>query len=189
VAAYKAHIFKQRKVGEREEVKLKLFNPDGTLIDLGNVGGGESVGGGGEYVWLGGYEPFTPPIDTPKTYAPFEYEQTNSGLFSILTGSDGVKEGIQILAEGSYLVQASGIRPSSIAAYYPELDSTTNSQALFASPFSLNFDPISIVARLGFVIVDARGEEFWAKPKIRFLVGTASTSEPIGDRELYIVKL
>ena len=41
MTTYKAHIFKQRKVGEREEVKLKLFNPDGTLIDLG--GGAASL--------------------------------------------------------------------------------------------------------------------------------------------------
>jgi len=40
---YKAHIFRQRQVGEREEVKLKIFGPDGTPIDLGGGGGGSKV--------------------------------------------------------------------------------------------------------------------------------------------------
>jgi len=51
VSAYKAHIFKQRNVGEREEVKLKIFGPDGEELELGG-GGSESgvtyTGGAGE---------------------------------------------------------------------------------------------------------------------------------------------
>ena len=34
---FKAHIFKQRQRGEREEVKLTLFNLDGSPMELGNV--------------------------------------------------------------------------------------------------------------------------------------------------------
>lgn len=37
---FNAHIFKHRQVGEREEVKLRLFNQDGSPADLG---GGDSV--------------------------------------------------------------------------------------------------------------------------------------------------
>ena len=37
---YRAHIFKERNVGEREEVKLKIFGPDGSPLDLGGGGGG-----------------------------------------------------------------------------------------------------------------------------------------------------
>jgi hypothetical protein len=42
VSTYKAHIFKQRNVGEREEVKLKIFGPDGEELDLSGGGGGGS---------------------------------------------------------------------------------------------------------------------------------------------------
>lgn len=40
VSTYKAHIFKHRNVGEREEVKLKIFGPDGEELDLTGGGGG-----------------------------------------------------------------------------------------------------------------------------------------------------
>jgi hypothetical protein len=46
VNTYRAHIFKERNVGEREEVKLKIFGPDGSPIDLTGVGG--NGGGGGD---------------------------------------------------------------------------------------------------------------------------------------------
>jgi len=39
VSTYKAHIFKQRNVGEREEVKIKIFGPDGSELDLGGGDG------------------------------------------------------------------------------------------------------------------------------------------------------
>jgi hypothetical protein len=35
-STFKAHIFKQRQVGEREEVRLKIFGPDGEPLDLGS---------------------------------------------------------------------------------------------------------------------------------------------------------
>lgn len=35
----RAHIFEQRVVGQREEVKIKLFDENGDLIDLNNLGG------------------------------------------------------------------------------------------------------------------------------------------------------
>ena len=40
MTSIRAHIFKQRKVGEREEVKLRLFYPDGTPMELGSGEGG-----------------------------------------------------------------------------------------------------------------------------------------------------
>jgi hypothetical protein len=40
---FKAHIFRDRKVGNREEVTLKLFNKDGTPLDLN--GGSEAPTG------------------------------------------------------------------------------------------------------------------------------------------------
>lgn len=46
VSTYKAHIFKQRNVGAREEVKLKIFGPDGTPLDLGVGGGASKIFGG-----------------------------------------------------------------------------------------------------------------------------------------------
>lgn len=39
---YGAHIFKQRSVGEREEVKIKLFGADGEPLDLAGGGSGDS---------------------------------------------------------------------------------------------------------------------------------------------------
>lgn len=39
-SVFNAHIFKQRTVGEREEVKLKIFGPNGQPFDLTNLGGG-----------------------------------------------------------------------------------------------------------------------------------------------------
>ena len=42
MSTYKAHIFKERNVGEREEVKLKIFGPDGSPLDLVGGGGGGS---------------------------------------------------------------------------------------------------------------------------------------------------
>lgn len=43
MSTYKAHIFKQRNVGEREEVKIKLFNSDGTPLLLGGGGGSDEA--------------------------------------------------------------------------------------------------------------------------------------------------
>lgn len=43
---FNAHIFKRSSRGEREEVRLKLFNPDGTPVELG---------GGGGLTWEGVY--------------------------------------------------------------------------------------------------------------------------------------
>lgn len=40
--AYPAHIFKQRQVGSREEVKIKLFNQNGDPIDLCEITGSEN---------------------------------------------------------------------------------------------------------------------------------------------------
>jgi len=37
---FKAHIFKRRSVGSREEVQLKVFGEDGKPIDLGSASGG-----------------------------------------------------------------------------------------------------------------------------------------------------
>ena len=42
--SFRAHIFKQRNVGEREEVRIKFFNADGSPADLGGGGGGEPSG-------------------------------------------------------------------------------------------------------------------------------------------------
>src|SRR3954449_13194787 len=39
MSVLRAHIFKHRNVGEREEVKLKLFDENGDPIDLNNLGG------------------------------------------------------------------------------------------------------------------------------------------------------
>lgn len=38
MTTYRAHIFKQKSVGPREEIKLKLFMPDGTPVELGGGG-------------------------------------------------------------------------------------------------------------------------------------------------------
>src|SRR4051812_20564989 len=43
MSTYKAHVFGRRQVGDREEVKLKLFGPDGRTIELID---GEGSGGG-----------------------------------------------------------------------------------------------------------------------------------------------
>lgn len=40
---YGAHIFKRRQVGEREEVKIKLFNPDGSPLILGSPSAGAMI--------------------------------------------------------------------------------------------------------------------------------------------------
>lgn len=39
MTTFDAHIFRRRKRGEREEVRLKLFNSDGTPAELGGGGG------------------------------------------------------------------------------------------------------------------------------------------------------
>lgn len=39
MSTFKAHIFKSRQVGEREEVKLRLFRPDGTPVELDGSSG------------------------------------------------------------------------------------------------------------------------------------------------------
>lgn len=44
---YRAHIFKERSVGEREEVRLKIFGPNGAPLNLSS-GGGLGGGSGGE---------------------------------------------------------------------------------------------------------------------------------------------
>lgn len=78
MSTYKAHIFKQRQVGEREEVKLKIFGPDGQPLDLTGGGGGgealvfqgaaglEGIENGGAFVPL----VFDPPLPaySPGTY-------------------------------------------------------------------------------------------------------------------------
>ena len=40
-----AHLFKRRQLGEREEVVIKLFYPDGTPCDMDSLEGGASSGG------------------------------------------------------------------------------------------------------------------------------------------------
>jgi hypothetical protein len=42
VSTLRAHIFKRRSVGEREEVDIKLFNRDGSPVVLGGGGGGST---------------------------------------------------------------------------------------------------------------------------------------------------
>lgn len=39
MSTFKAHIFGRRKLGDREEVRMKLFNPDDTPAELGGGGG------------------------------------------------------------------------------------------------------------------------------------------------------
>lgn len=58
---YGAHIFKQRQVGEREEVKIKLFLPDGTPLDLTSLatdpGDDGEAPSGGAMVFRGVWSP------------------------------------------------------------------------------------------------------------------------------------
>jgi hypothetical protein len=52
VSTFNAHIFKQRSVGEREEVKLKIFGPDGQPLDLSNLGGDSGDSGPPPSSWV-----------------------------------------------------------------------------------------------------------------------------------------
>jgi hypothetical protein len=55
-STYRAHIFKQRQVGEREEVKIKFFNADGTSLELDGNSSSPSDGGStstGAMIWKG----------------------------------------------------------------------------------------------------------------------------------------
>ena len=51
-----AHIFKHRQVGEREEVRLKLFDLDGNPVDLSGSGGEEDSGPDGSLRWNGNFD-------------------------------------------------------------------------------------------------------------------------------------
>lgn len=52
VSTYKAHIFKHRQVGAREEVKLKIFDLGGSPVDLGGGVGSKIFGGWSNEVQL-----------------------------------------------------------------------------------------------------------------------------------------
>lgn len=55
MSTYRAHIFKQRQVGEREEVKIKFFDADGSPLDLG--GGAPSESSSGAMMFRGVWDP------------------------------------------------------------------------------------------------------------------------------------
>jgi hypothetical protein len=44
---FNAHIFKQQQLGDREEVRIKIFGPDGEPLDLSSLGGGSDPDPGG----------------------------------------------------------------------------------------------------------------------------------------------
>lgn len=91
VSTYNAHIFKQRNVGEREEVKLKIFGPDGVPLDLGAGGDGGSV------VYFEGQTDLMGPIPGDESF--FMDITFDSGVVDHLVGmtiEDGGDLGSQI---------------------------------------------------------------------------------------------
>jgi hypothetical protein len=83
-STFKAHIFKQRTVGEREEVKLKIFGPDGQPFDLTNLGGGEPVEPAApvsSWVIVGPSEQYGPLALGAQNFGPdLEFEVGTKGL-------------------------------------------------------------------------------------------------------------
>lgn len=69
VSTYKAHIFKRSQTGDREEVKLKVFAPDGSPINLGG-GGSEGV----EWTFRGGASAPDPGVENSGFNVVLEYD-------------------------------------------------------------------------------------------------------------------
>jgi len=63
VGMLRAHIFKLRSRGEREEVKIRLMNPDGSDVDLG--------GGGGSMLYRGWSQKTNLPSSDEQVQIPF----------------------------------------------------------------------------------------------------------------------
>ena len=140
MSTYKAHIFKQRNVGEREEVGLKLFMPDGTPIDLSEGGGGgglrkvEATLGQAEILTLGGTSPYTPYMLISPTEPDLNYETASSfpvivsAFFSVKIGS-AAYENLN-LSEPNYLFLVYGSDWSTDAAVVGKVEVNPGNQAV-----------------------------------------------------------
>lgn len=135
MTTYKAHIFKERNVGDREEVALKLFMPDGTPIDISGGGGGrlrkvEATLGHAEILTLGD----TPYMVLSPTEPELDYETATSfpvmvsGFFSFKIGSEGYEN--LDLSGPNYLFLVYGSDWSTDAAVVGKVEVNPGNQAV-----------------------------------------------------------
>lgn len=97
--AFRAHIFKSRQVGEREEVKLRLFHTDGTPVDIG-VGSGLQ-GPAGPAGAQGPPGPVRPRTLYVKDYGAFGDNSTND--------SDAIEACEAASSEGDTIIFEAGV--------------------------------------------------------------------------------
>lgn len=189
MSTYKAHIFKQRNVGHREEVKLKLFMPDGTPIDLSGSGGGGSDEGPTGFAWARGNDNWEAPMGSTAK-VPFEYHGSNSESMSLFE-EGGNTVGIELQRNGFYLIIFSGMKPDNVGIYYLDylLDDEDGETYLFGD-FGINFADEDSLTRTAAVFRGWEEENLYAPPKIFFYTdAVSSTPNQIGSRELTIIKL
>lgn len=78
-----AHLFKRRQVGQREEVVIKLFYPDGTPCDMDEYAGGGGFDPTGMMRWQGMWTD----VDDPHPYG--DVVRHNSALWFSLGDAVG----------------------------------------------------------------------------------------------------
>jgi len=125
---FDAHIFKQRNVGEREEVRVKIFGPDGNPLDLAAGGDdGESVG---STIFIG---QFGPPGGDPSALpagAPFNLPFSGAQI-DYIEGLEEPDDPNLYVPAGAYMVTlypqwefgevpASGYASVNLMALYPD---------------------------------------------------------------------
>jgi hypothetical protein len=102
---FNAHLFRQRSVGEREEVKIKMFGPDGSPLDLAAGGGDGGAPDVPTFFW-GQHAEFNVPDTVPQRVNFGTSNPSYFGGFDIdpsMIGNGGIPE--IALEKGPYLIR------------------------------------------------------------------------------------